>query len=1099
MSAGEQRDWLTAPEFGNMVSRTRLTSLFERIRPSVVLLSAPAAYGKTVLAAQLSQSARFNSTAWIRLPGLWSTPEELLRAALGALTGPSRDADSDLICHASASPLPILVRQLESAVGCVAKTPACVVFDGLDACSAPAVSSLATALAERQGDSTYVLAVRSTAPSSCNPVAVWQVGPADLLLDDSEIAGVLRGVLGEGSDVLDVRSVEALASASGRQVGLLSVLARYVVTQPCGWEYLKARLPDVCDLLRHLADSQLRGVERLALECMALLGEGLVEDLSSIAGLGVARDSVAAVSAAIPVAGLYGSGREQAFVLHDLAQLAFADSAQLATKNGQVFDSVLDVLLRRGEYDRVLRLVSQTEDVARIERCLEITGFEALRRGHGRTVDDAMARLPATTLVRKPRLLVLKAAAERELGRLEDAMRSAQAARELAEQEGDMLALANALVMLAQTTTGHGDFLLASAYFDKAVQMCGSGISLETQVALLGGQLVMSVLLGDYGRFEDAGTAMRALRSALPSHADEIRVLADYYLGTSALVCTGCWSEYETTLRRVGRSSSLPYGLRVAAAYNNFACLLETGRTLQATRALEEYLGLVRDAGNAGWNLAGQPLHIWLATMTADAVCSVDELLKACASEWSCGERLSAVTGLLTGTLALLGSQRAEDSLTLAEQALGHAVDLSAASLVWHARLERASAMLSLGDAAASHRVATEIHGVVCSTPAAYLHLKADTILAEIDCRNDDIEAATDRLREHAGYILTESANWQLAMYIRAFPRLLGPLTLSLGAANLPVHLLNMILPKYAEEAVAAARDALPPEELELLSTRLLGKPAAGRRAADRAPKSDVCAVRLFGGLHVDVAGRIVRDGEWHKRKARLLFAMLVSRCGKDIPRDQLTEYLWPEMDASQALNNLYVVWSAMKHALLPGSGRGDKCSYVEHRGGVCRAVHGRVLTDLDEFDEQMAIATKARSTGDAVAERAALRRVSEVYRGELLPGEAYDDWFAALRERCRHDFEDAMLRASALLEAEGDRQGGLALLRRALQHDPWREDLYQAALRLQMGAGQRSAAIETYLTCRSRLVDDLGIDPSAETTRLYEQVLCMEDGLQNR
>ena len=127
-------------------------------------------------------------------------------------------------------------------------------------------------------------------------------------------------------------------------------------------------------------------------------------------------------------------------------------------------------------------------------------------------------------------------------------------------------------------------------------------------------------------------------------------------------------------------------------------------------------------------------------------------------------------------------------------------------------------------------------------------------------------------------------------------------------------------------------------------------------------------------------------------------------------------------------------------------------------------------------------------------AEMVALRRVAEVYRGELLPGEAYDDWFAGLRERCRHDFEDAMLRAASLLEARGDIQGGLGLLRRALQNDPWREDLYQAALRLQILSGQRSAAIETYLTCRSRLVEDLGIDPSLETTRLYEQVLGMEE-----
>ena len=85
------------------------------------------------------------------------------------------------------------------------------------------------------------------------------------------------------------------------------------------------------------------------------------------------------------------------------------------------------------------------------------------------------------------------------------------------------------------------------------------------------------------------------------------------------------------------------------------------------------------------------------------------------------------------------------------------------------------------------------------------------------------------------------------------------------------------------------------------------------------------------------------------------------------------------------------------------------------------------------------------------------------------------------------------MPRAAHLLEAQDPRQA-LGLVRRALDQDPWREDLYQAALRLQIAAGQRSAAIDTYMACRTRLVDDLGIDPSGETKRLYEHVLGMED-----
>jgi DNA-binding SARP family transcriptional activator len=59
---------------------------------------------------------------------------------------------------------------------------------------------------------------------------------------------------------------------------------------------------------------------------------------------------------------------------------------------------------------------------------------------------------------------------------------------------------------------------------------------------------------------------------------------------------------------------------------------------------------------------------------------------------------------------------------------------------------------------------------------------------------------------------------------------------------------------------------------------------------------------------------------------------------------------------------------------------------------------------------------------------------------------------------------------------------------------DPYREDLYQLALRCQIMSGQRSAAIETFIECKTQLAEQLGLDPASETMRLYQQILAMED-----
>lgn len=368
-------------------------------------------------------------------------------------------------------------------------------------------------------------------------------------------------------------------------------------------------------------------------------------------------------------------------------------------------------------------------------------------------------------------------------------------------------------------------------------------------------------------------------------------------------------------------------------------------------------------------------------------------------------------------------------------------------------------------------------------------------ILAQAALHDEDLSTAVRHLTLVSDHIVEKSPALTVASYLRAFPGMLGPLALAMGVDVVPARVLNMLTGHYATEALEQAGAVLTSAEVARLSRRIRAEAdrvAALEKAA--AEKPAVCNVRLFGGLEVVAPRGPVTDRDWGKRKARLLFAMLASRAGTDVPRGEVIEYLWPDMDEERALNNFYVVWSAMKRSISPESIRETPCPFVEHVHGVCRVVQGRVVSDLDHFNEALSRARNARTAGDTDTELAALSSIADLYRGEVLPGDVYDDWFAPLRERYRHDFEDAMLRAAHIFEDRGEPHEGLSMIRRATAYDPWREDLYQAALRMQIAAGQRSAAIETYFSCRNRLVEDLGIDPSRETTALYEQVLGMED-----
>ncbi len=307
---------------------------------------------------------------------------------------------------------------------------------------------------------------------------------------------------------------------------------------------------------------------------------------------------------------------------------------------------------------------------------------------------------------------------------------------------------------------------------------------------------------------------------------------------------------------------------------------------------------------------------------------------------------------------------------------------------------------------------------------------------------------------------------------------------------RLPLHMLRMIGDEKLDEALTIAATWMEQEQLEELqrhSDRIRVKPRRWVRAFKG------CYVRMFGGLDVATpeAGRVT-DRDWKKRKGRMLFAMLVARRGHDVPRDVLFDRLWPDMDGDRARNNYYVVLSSVKRALCGGTSKGRQ-PYIVVNGSMCSIDTTTVRSDLDDFDELLALANRAEADGDPDEAIRAYTDLAEIYCGDMLPGDIYDDWFSQQRDTYRQEFSDAMQRGAALLEAKGDLGSAIHLVRAALGVDGLREDLHQAAMRFQIAAGQRSAAVETYLACKARLAEDLGLDPSAETRRLYETILAME------
>ena len=288
--------------------------------------------------------------------------------------------------------------------------------------------------------------------------------------------------------------------------------------------------------------------------------------------------------------------------------------------------------------------------------------------------------------------------------------------------------------------------------------------------------------------------------------------------------------------------------------------------------------------------------------------------------------------------------------------------------------------------------------------------------------------------------------------------------------------------------------------------------------------------VAVFGRVRVTAAvgGREVTG---LRAKVRDLLALLAVH-PDGLTADQVVEALWPDAAPGRASRRLSPLLALTRRVMRDaahleqpaqddshsnGARSNDAQSNAARSSGggpsgsvdLIPLVDGRyrlhpVLIDTEHrrFTAALTAAADARRDGDEAARRAALQAVGDLYRGEPLDGVTYT-WAEPVRETLRRQATDALAALAYLLAPAGEPGAGpagqspapadpaeaLAALERAVEVDPYNEDLYRRVMRLQAVAGRRDGVRRTLRLLEARLVD-LDTDPEPATLVLAADLL---------
>ena len=207
--------------------------------------------------------------------------------------------------------------------------------------------------------------------------------------------------------------------------------------------------------------------------------------------------------------------------------------------------------------------------------------------------------------------------------------------------------------------------------------------------------------------------------------------------------------------------------------------------------------------------------------------------------------------------------------------------------------------------------------------------------------------------------------------------------------------------------------------------------------------------------------------------KSQSLLAYLI--CHRDRPqrRDKLVDLFWGDRPERKARRSLATALWHIRHRCLP-----DDEFLMSDARTVQFNPQADLWLDVDEF-----VALAARDDMDSLQTAVAL------YRGAFLE-DFYDDWVINERYRLEALLCTALERLMAGHEAQEEYKAALAAALRLLRLDPLREDAHRLVMRAYCRLGQRNAALEQYRRCREVTREELGVEPMAETTELYQAIL---------
>lgn len=259
-------------------------------------------------------------------------------------------------------------------------------------------------------------------------------------------------------------------------------------------------------------------------------------------------------------------------------------------------------------------------------------------------------------------------------------------------------------------------------------------------------------------------------------------------------------------------------------------------------------------------------------------------------------------------------------------------------------------------------------------------------------------------------------------------------------------------------------------ERFDKTLQRIMEKKGIKQNSADKRLE-----IQCFGGFQV---GWFQEEPiKWRTEKTRELFAFLLLSQGRIIPKEEIIDKIWPEVEIEKAFHQLYNGIYYIRKTL---EQYGIESSLMRVTGTYGIKI-GAVDFDVLRFRECL-----TRIKSDPTTEN--LETLEALGKGEYLEGSDWP-WAYLEREKLSRQYSEVLTRLAQVYMEKKKFNRAEELLLKVFKNDPYDENITEMLLKLYIKTDNKPKALRHLLEYEKILKEELAIRPKENIQKLYASI----------